>query len=540
MTQEQQDYLKMLNTEAVKSIFTASRYTSWISNTDARVRLAETLEELNAAVYAIDGDAIRDAVGCIVLVYKDIFRIPSSKKHALSLMDPVDDVECWIKTVDLYDKASRQVGQKVVTGLHTLVHCQDTLSDSCGAMDTNGLLLLSSALLQLQSTQCLYEALQRPSPPLPTSDGATVFPFISNPLQKSPPPPGFQYSTFDPPLPLSSSLGLDCTGEFPRFFAPSTHSLQSSVFEQQAPITQPPPLPILGLDFEPSPRPRFSRNPLLEEFFKFNGVVAERVKQFCSSPLESLVSLPHDTSPTPPISPPPPSSYASVIAKSVPPRQPPQAKYRKFGNAKQDAFRAALKSETGAAGIYLWHFWRHCEEQTQVVPRARLCLNRCAASSQCPMSHSVFDVMRCNPLYKLFICCNASHHDGKERADCAGLHFDFEGVNWDHLRLKELIREKANLCPRLLMCTEDECVKSHSVDEICWYRPNFRTERCNTTKTHNRITCWYYHSDNDRRNFGDMVGKVVEVPFLQRTVHGKMAFELEKLAKAGSMVMVEE
>ncbi|OQR89754.1 hypothetical protein THRCLA_09596 [Thraustotheca clavata] len=287
--------------------------------------------------------------------------------------------------------------------------------------------------------------------------------------------------------------------------SPFQMNLESSAFGGFSMMSSP------TLSSYTSPQSNFSQPPLAQPTFQ----------RALSAPTTSSTSPPSSQSS---------SSYASIISKQ-PPRPPPVAlpKCRKFSKAKQEAFKQALNTETGVPGVYLSYFRRYCDDQLRLVPRAQLCLNKCI--SGCNKSHTVLDVMRYNPLYKLFVCCDESHYDGKERANCAGVHFDFDELKWDLNRLKELIREKSNLCNRKLTCTDDNCIKSHSVEEICWYRPNFRTEQCNTPKAHNTAICWYYHTESDKRYLGDMVGRAIEVPFITRSAHRKMAYELEKLAK---------
>lgn len=145
------------------------------------------------------------------------------------------------------------------------------------------------------------------------------------------------------------------------------------------------------------------------------------------------------------------------------------------------------------------------------VPKANLCM---CLNPGCDRSHSYKEVMKFNPLFKRIKCVTPAHYCGRDiREDvrCAGVHVD-TGVSWNWMDT-----DKKKLCDRMNRCSYgSSCKKSHSVAEVCWYNPSFRTQACTSC----RLGCAKYHNTLEQRTQDtDFVGVAHEMLFPERTHH---------------------
>lgn len=176
------------------------------------------------------------------------------------------------------------------------------------------------------------------------------------------------------------------------------------------------------------------------------------------------------------------------------------------------------------------------------LPKASLCPLQQGHDASCPLSHSILEVMTYNPLYKRMICRQADHYwtnQIKEDGNCACLHVD-TGLEW-----KWMLEEKRSFCPQGARCINKKCVKSHSREEMCWYNPWYKVNKCekrmhdHIVRAHGTIAppleCIFYHVESgphaDKREFateGDYIGRNVKMLFADRS-HKPLADALEAL-----------
>lgn len=173
-------------------------------------------------------------------------------------------------------------------------------------------------------------------------------------------------------------------------------------------------------------------------------------------------------------------------------------------------------------------FWRMLTHM-KFVDKANLCsVGRRCSDMNCKRSHSYMEVMSFNPLFKRMKCTQREHykrHDGHERSNCACIHVD-TGLTWDWIDT-----DKKKLCDYMSRCSASSCIKSHSVAEVCWYNPFFRTRECESLEKCPRVKCFYYHDAKEKRRFfhdEDFVGKEHKMLFPERT-HQELAMTLQHL-----------
>lgn len=176
--------------------------------------------------------------------------------------------------------------------------------------------------------------------------------------------------------------------------------------------------------------------------------------------------------------------------------------------------------------------------------KAKLCQSQEGHDPSCQRSHSYLEVMRHNPHFKRLICRQPSHYWSSqvdEDNNCVCIHVD------TGLPLEWFYDDKRKYCIRGAKCTNNKCFKSHSLEEVCWYNPSYKTARCsvpahNVTRARGTIAppldCNFYHievgKNADMRQYtdeDDHVGKEVKLLFLERT-HKPLADALEVLRYA--------
>ncbi|OWY99788.1 hypothetical protein PHMEG_00029155 [Phytophthora megakarya] len=155
-----------------------------------------------------------------------------------------------------------------------------------------------------------------------------------------------------------------------------------------------------------------------------------------------------------------------------------------------------------------------------MTPKARLCMQGTLCSrDDCVEAHSIVEALRFNPLPLVLkcpvpeACRNDIMHKNKL---CLFNHGNFKGggaLRW----------AKKSVCWNLAGCTNAECLRSHSLAEVCWFNPSFRTEACpqgvncqwkqNCTNFHEE----YYHTkrSSDQNEF---IGVAEPILFLERTL----------------------
>ncbi|OWY99787.1 hypothetical protein PHMEG_00029154 [Phytophthora megakarya] len=81
---------------------------------------------------------------------------------------------------------------------------------------------------------------------------------------------------------------------------------------------------------------------------------------------------------------------------------------------------------------------------------------------------------------------------------------------------------KQLLCADLDNCVNDTCFKSHSVTEICWFFPRFRTKNCHHGDSCSQMKyCSLFHNEyHERRDIlmNNVVGKTEAIKFVSRTL----------------------
>lgn len=177
-------------------------------------------------------------------------------------------------------------------------------------------------------------------------------------------------------------------------------------------------------------------------------------------------------------------------------------------------------------------FWRMLTHM-KFVDKANLCsAGRRCSDMNCKHSHNYMEVMSFNPLFKRMKCTQKEHYkrrDGCEHNNCACIHVD-TGLTWDWIDT-----EKKKLCDYMNRCSTSSCTKSHTVAEVCWYNPFFRTRECELLEKCPRIKCFYYHDAKEKRRFfhdEDFVGKEHKMLFPERT-HQELAIVLQQLLIQG-------
>ncbi|KAJ3121674.1 hypothetical protein HK100_012282 [Physocladia obscura] len=168
------------------------------------------------------------------------------------------------------------------------------------------------------------------------------------------------------------------------------------------------------------------------------------------------------------------------------------------------------------------------QEHMKKLDKARLCKygskNKCL-KPECKESHSYQEVFTYNPLYKVIKCIQTDHFNHEEvyePSDCVCAHVDLE-LSLEWMKKGRSYNSKFYLCDDRKSCSDVTCLRSHTVEEISWYSPFFRTKKCefgsDCTKGQN---CLGLHNGKSKPEFRGVEAKVL---FLERT-HKELARRL--------------
>ncbi|KAJ0410080.1 hypothetical protein ATCC90586_004930 [Pythium insidiosum] len=176
------------------------------------------------------------------------------------------------------------------------------------------------------------------------------------------------------------------------------------------------------------------------------------------------------------------------------------------------------------------------QKHMQLVQRANLCDGACQAG--CPRSHTYLEVMQHNPLFKL-LKCDQTHPDGDQSQaqewTCPGAHVD---VTFDVARF---LTSKRTPCLDGWDCKDGRCRRSHSLEELLWFDPLFKTRECHSGPLCTVMTCRFYHSESDRRRLtqqDDYVGKQDPLPEPEVKVGEHVTFVEEAAPKGPRAALV--
>ncbi|EGZ25505.1 hypothetical protein PHYSODRAFT_311948 [Phytophthora sojae] len=147
---------------------------------------------------------------------------------------------------------------------------------------------------------------------------------------------------------------------------------------------------------------------------------------------------------------------------------------------------------------------------TQVVQAAlRVCIDNASSSSchGCDKSHSAFEALNYNPLVMTLKCPvpESCRHDAiHKKCVCLFNHGEYKGAG-------TLRWCKKNLCRNLSSCSDPNCLRSHSLAEVCWMNPMFRTATCpEGQKCSMKQNCSLFHQEY--HSYKRKVGKNDKVP----------------------------
>ncbi|KAF4135325.1 hypothetical protein GN958_ATG15513 [Phytophthora infestans] len=150
-------------------------------------------------------------------------------------------------------------------------------------------------------------------------------------------------------------------------------------------------------------------------------------------------------------------------------------------------------------------------EHMKLVPRARVCSMSEDHDNACAKSHSRLEALAFNPLALILKC--PIPPDEEHLAQCVFDH-DMGPVP------KGFVKDKKLLCEELDACSNANCVKSHSIAEVCWFNPKFRVAECpQGCECARKQNCVGFHSEHsERRNarMNSQVGATERALFVER------------------------
>ncbi|ETO68041.1 hypothetical protein F444_15093 [Phytophthora nicotianae P1976] len=168
------------------------------------------------------------------------------------------------------------------------------------------------------------------------------------------------------------------------------------------------------------------------------------------------------------------------------------------------------------------------------VPKARVCVNGISCSNaDCGESHSTLEALAFNPLIATLKCPvpKTLWHDSAHKNKCCLFnHGDFKGAGtfrWC----------KKILCWSLAGCKNPECLRSHSLAEVCWFNPNFRTDECvqgNDCQWKRNCSAFHKEFHNKKRIPGtkEYIGVAERILFPERTFEALRKVPLPSPSKA--------
>ncbi|KAJ0390763.1 hypothetical protein P43SY_001893 [Pythium insidiosum] len=114
--------------------------------------------------------------------------------------------------------------------------------------------------------------------------------------------------------------------------------------------------------------------------------------------------------------------------------------------------------------------YERMQKHMQLVQRANVCDGACQAG--CPKPHTYLEVMQHNPLFKL-LKCDQTHPDGDQSQaqewTCPGAYVDVK------LDVARFVTSKRTPCLDGWDFEDGKCRRSHSLEELLWFDPLFKT-----------------------------------------------------------------
>ncbi|GMF12859.1 unnamed protein product [Phytophthora lilii] len=159
----------------------------------------------------------------------------------------------------------------------------------------------------------------------------------------------------------------------------------------------------------------------------------------------------------------------------------------------------------------------------QMVSKSRVCMNG-ANDKTCQEengklyheSHTLVEALMFNPL-AMVLPCPTPKSCREDFIHLNGLCLFFHG---DAAVPKDFLKAKRLLCDDLGDCEDCKCMKSHSEEEVCWFFPEFRINKCPQGDLCKRMGgCSYYHSKYHIQRdqaINRVVGSVKPVVLVQR------------------------
>ncbi|KAL3664389.1 hypothetical protein V7S43_010712 [Phytophthora oleae] len=154
-----------------------------------------------------------------------------------------------------------------------------------------------------------------------------------------------------------------------------------------------------------------------------------------------------------------------------------------------------------------------------LVSKARLCAKASCDGVSCAESHTTNEALSYNPLVMTLACpipkdCWNDHVHEKKL--CLFNHGEYKGAG-------EFRWYKKLLCSSRGECTNPNCLRSHSLAEICWFNPVFRTKDCPKGKGCSwKRNCTLFHKEchGTKRLWGrdEFIGVEERILFFERTL----------------------
>ncbi|KAG2773456.1 hypothetical protein PC129_g14445 [Phytophthora cactorum] len=173
----------------------------------------------------------------------------------------------------------------------------------------------------------------------------------------------------------------------------------------------------------------------------------------------------------------------------------------------------------------------------EMVPKARLCVKGTSCNrDNCAESHSILEALPFNPLVVTLQCPvpDCFWHDFVHENDlCLFYHGE--------LKVTPAFRKiKKVLCWDGADCKNAGCLRSHSLAEVCWFNPSFRTEDCVQGKDcqYNQNCCAFHKEYQQTKRSVDRneyVGVAEPILFLPRTLKALKKVSLPSPSKPKSV-----
>ncbi|KAK1942606.1 hypothetical protein P3T76_006105 [Phytophthora citrophthora] len=178
---------------------------------------------------------------------------------------------------------------------------------------------------------------------------------------------------------------------------------------------------------------------------------------------------------------------------------------------------------------YYRHYLLECSDKIQakyeaslkrmnLVPKARLCAKASCSGVSCPESHTTNEALSYNPLVMTLACPAPKDHwndQVHEKKLCLFNHGEYRGAG-------EFRFYKKMLCGYRAECTNENCFRSHSVAEICWFNPVFRTKDCpygkSCTRKHNCNSFHREYHTTKRLSRDELIDSKERMLFFERTL----------------------